>query len=100
MATNYIIENHRLRETKPVFNRAWCKPANLMLFGLDERAIDLEVCSQEWRIKIDRLIDQLQREILSLNEQGKGGGGASAEKIKETRDRLRDLYAIESQCCV
>ena len=48
----------------------------------------------------DRLIERMQEEIFSLTEQGKGAGGTNAVKIKETRNRLRDLYAIESQCCV
>jgi|GEM_PF-3201069 len=100
MTTNYIIENHQRRETKPIFNRSWCKPVNLMLYGLEESETDVEVCSPEWRAQVDRLIERMQKETFSLTEQGKGAGGTNAEKIRNTRNRLRDLYAIESQCCI
>jgi hypothetical protein len=100
MATNYTIENHHRRETRPVFNRAWCKPVNLMLYGLDESETSLKVCSPEWRTQVERLIERLQKEILTIHEQGKRSGGANVEKIRDARAKLRDLYAIESQCCV
>jgi len=100
MTINYLIEDPSRRLRKPVFNRAWCKPVNLMLYGLDESERNLAVCSPEWRGQVDRLIDRMQKEIFSLTEQGKGANGKNAEKIRETRERLRDLYAIESNCCV
>jgi hypothetical protein len=100
MTTNYIIENHGRRESIPVFNQAWCKPVNLMHYGLAEGKANLEVCSPEWRSQVDRLIDLKQKELSSLIEQGKGVSGANVERIKDARDKLRDLYAIKSQCCV
>jgi len=100
MTINYIIENPSRRTRKPVFDRDWCKPVNLMLFGLDESKRNVEVCSPEWREQVGRLIDRMQKEIISLTEQGKGAKGKNSDKIRDTRDRLRDLYSIESQCCV
>jgi hypothetical protein len=100
MATNYIIERHKLPKSMPVFNRAWCKPVSLMLYGLDERALNLKVCSPDWRRQVDRLIDRLQKEILSFSEPRAGKRLSSIGKIKRARSKLRDLYAIESHCCV
>jgi hypothetical protein len=70
-----------------------------MHYGLDESKTKLEVCSPEWRSQVDRLIELKQREIYSLIGQGKGASGANAEKIREAREKLRDLYVIKSQCC-
>ncbi len=100
MATNYFIDRYPAGQGPPKFNKAWCNPANLSLYGMAGETEHLRVCSPEWRTRIERLIERLQEEELrdfsSSPEQGKGFDSA---KLRSGRQRLRKLYSIECLCC-
>lgn len=100
------MEMNRLENDHPVglvdrsFDRAWCRPVNLKLYGADAGVETLLPGSPEWQEVVEQLIARLQKELFSLSTPPVRGRRTRPEDVRRLRDKLRDLYAIEAHCAI
>jgi hypothetical protein len=65
---------------------------NLLEKGIDEAAQMRDICTDEWCVATEHVIDELSNSLFSISEPRWLTEGDS-RKLKELRRRLHDLYA-------
>lgn len=65
---------------------------NLLEKGIDEAAQMRDICTDEWCVATEHVIDELSNSLFSISEPRWLTEGDS-RKLKELRRRVHDLYA-------
>lgn len=60
--------------------------------GIDEAAEMREICTNEWCIATEHVIDELNNEVFSISEPT-WASAEDSKKLKVLKRRLHDLYA-------
>lgn len=60
--------------------------------GIDEAAQMRDVCTDEWCVATEHVIDELSNSLFSISEP-RWSTKEDSRKIKELRRRMHDLYA-------
>jgi hypothetical protein len=65
---------------------------NLLEKGIDEAAQMRDICTDEWCVATEHVIDELSNSLFSISEP-RWSTEDDSRKLKELRRRLHDLYA-------
>jgi len=68
------------------------KSLSMLEKNVTEAAAGKQVCTAEWCLVTENLLDELAKAIYSISEP-RWVGGDDAKKLRELRIRVHDLYA-------
>ena len=67
------------------------KSLTLLEKGIDEAEAMRDVCTDEWCVATERVLDELSNALFSISEP-RWGSEEDSRKLKELKWRLHDLY--------
>ena len=83
---------HEVVETWRTFISNMEKSLELLENGINEASEMREICTSEWCVATEHVIDELSNSLFSISEPS-WASDEDSKKIKALKKRLHDLYA-------
>lgn len=83
---------HEVIETWRTFISNMEKSLEMLEKGIDEASEMTEICTSEWCVATEHVIDELSNILFSISEPS-WASDTDNQKIKALKKRLHDLYA-------